>query len=393
MRDFEQITTTVVHYRRRWKAFSLVTRQPHPHVKEEAYQSMSVIARNERIILGAALAATIVSAVLHFTQAGGAVIPFFVSAAGLASLAAVVGEATDHLGDRLGPGATGVLQSAIGNLPELFVGIFALRAGLVTVVQSALIGSILANSLLVLGLAFLVGGLRNGTQRFASESPRMIATLTLLAVAALVVPTLAHQLHTPADVHEDTLSLACAIVLVIVFIASVPVSLKGGPSTVARPGHGTDSWPLWLAIAILAVAGAGAAFVSEWFVDALEPAIEALHLSQAFTGLVVVAIAGNAVENVVGIQLAAANKADYAISVILNSSLQVALALTPALVLLSFVVSGTHLTLVLPPLLVVALGLATALGAIIVYDGESIWLEGLALIGLYGMIAASFWWG
>ncbi len=393
MRDFEQITTTVVHYRRRWKAFSLVTRQPHPHVKEEAYQSMSVIARNERIILGAALAATIVSAVLHFTQAGGAVIPFFVSAAGLASLAAVVGEATDHLGDRLGPGATGVLQSAIGNLPELFVGIFALRAGLVTVVQSALIGSILANSLLVLGLAFLVGGLRNGTQRFASESPRMIATLTLLAVAALVVPTLAHQLHTPADAHEDTLSLACAIVLVIVFIASVPVSLKGGPSTVARPGHGTDSWPLWLAIAILAVAGAGAAFVSEWFVDALEPAIEALHLSQAFTGLVVVAIAGNAVENVVGIQLAAANKADYAISVILNSSLQVALALTPALVLLSFVVSGTHLTLVLPPLLVVALGLATALGAIIVYDGESIWLEGLALIGLYGMIAASFWWG
>jgi len=354
---------------------------------------MSVIARNERIILGAALAATIVSAVLHFTQAGGAVIPFFVSAAGLASLAAVVGEATDHLGDQLGPGATGVLQSAIGNLPELFVGIFALRAGLVTVVQSALIGSILANSLLVLGLAFLVGGLRNGTQRFASESPRMIATLTLLAVAALVVPTLAHQLHTPADAHEDTLSLACAIVLVIVFIASVPVSLKGGPSTVARPGHGTDSWPLWLAIAILAVAGAGAAFVSEWFVDALEPAIEALHLSQAFTGLVVVAIAGNAVENVVGIQLAAANKADYAISVILNSSLQVALALTPALVLLSFVVSGTHLTLVLPPLLVVALGLATALGAIIVYDGESIWLEGLALIGLYGMIAASFWWG
>jgi Ca2+:H+ antiporter len=356
---------------------------------------MSMIARNERIILGAALAATIVSAILHFAQIGGAVLPFLVSAAGLATLAAVVGEATDHLGERLGPNATGVLQSAIGNLPELFVGIFALRAGLVTVVQSALIGSILANSLLVLGLAFLVGGLRNGTQRFASETPRMIATLTLLAVAALVVPTLAHQLHTPADAHEETLSLACAIVLLIVFIASVPVSLKGGPSTVTNPEHGAraNAWPLWLAIVVLAVAGTGAAFVSDWFVEALEPAIEALHLSQAFTGLVVVAIAGNAVENVVGIQLAAANKADYAVSVILNSSLQVALALTPVLVLLSFFVGGTHLTLVLPPLLVVALGLATALGVIIVYDGESIWLEGLALIGLYGMIAASFWWG
>jgi len=175
----------------------------------------------------------------------------------------------------------------------------------------------------------------------------------------------------------------------------VPVSLKGGPSAIAKPGLGADvrSWPLWLAIAVLVVAGVAAAFVSDWFVEALEPAIEALHLSQAFTGLVVVAIAGNAVENVVGIQLAAANKADYAVSVILNSSLQVALALTPVLVLLSFIVGGTPLTLVMPMLLVVALGLATALGVIIVYDGESIWLEGLALIGLYGMIAASFWWG
>jgi Ca2+:H+ antiporter len=356
---------------------------------------MSMIARNERIILAAALVATALSAALHFARLGGAVLPFIVSAAGLATLAAAVGEATDHLGERMGPGATGVLQSAIGNLPELFVGIFALRAGLVTVVQSALIGSILANSLLVLGLAFLIGGLRNGTQRFASETPRMIATLTLLAVAALVVPTLAHQLHTPADQHEGALSLACAVVLLIVFVASVPVSLKGGPSTVANPEHGqrAQSWPLGLAIGVLVAAGVGAAFVSDWFVEALEPAITALHLSQAFTGLVVVAIAGNAVENVVGIQLALANKADYAVSVILNSSLQVALALTPILVLLSFVVSDTHLTLVLPPLLVAALGLATALGVIIVYDGESIWLEGLALIGLYGMIAASFWWG
>src|SRR5206468_11839116 len=151
------------------------------------------------------------------------------------SLAAAVGEATEQLGERLGPGATGVLQSAIGNLPELFVAIFALRAGLVEVVQAALVGSILANSLLVLGLAFVVGGLRHGTQRFASESPRMIAVLTLLAVAALVVPTLSHLLHTPADVHGDALSLVVAVVLLVVFVASIPVSLQGGPSAVSVP--------------------------------------------------------------------------------------------------------------------------------------------------------------
>ncbi len=133
--------------------------------------------------------------------------------------------------------------------------------------------------------------------------------------------------------------------------------------------------------------------MSDWFVQTLEPAIETLHLSQAFTGLVVVAIAGNAIEHMVGIQLAFRNKADYAVSVVLNSSLQVALALTPILVILSFFLSPIPLTLVLPPLLVAALALAAILGALIVYDGESNWLEGAALIGLYGMIATAFWWG
>jgi Ca2+:H+ antiporter len=143
----------------------------------------------------------------------------------------------------------------------------------------------------------------------------------------------------------------------------------------------------------LVVAGIFTAFVSDWFVQALEPTIEAWHISQAFAGLVIVAIAGNAVENVVGVRLAIKNKMDYAISIVMNSSLQVALAVTPILVLLSYFFSPVALTLVLPPLLVVALALAAILSALIVYDGESNWLEGLALIGLYIMIAISFWWG
>ncbi len=126
---------------------------------------------------------------------------------------------------------------------------------------------------------------------------------------------------------------------------------------------------------------------------ALTPAITFLHISAAFTGLVIVALAGNAVENVVGIQFAARNKMDYAISVILNSSLQVALGLIPVLVLLSFFIGGVHLTLVMPPLLVAALALAAILSTFIIYDGESTWLEGLTLVGLYGIIAVAFWWG
>ena len=358
---------------------------------------MSALRRSEWITLIAALAASALAGLLSLSRAN-AVLVFVVTAAALAVLASVVGLATQQLGERLGPGETGVLQSGLGNLPELFVSIFALRAGLVTVVQAALVGSILANSLLVLGLAFLIGGLKHGTQRFEAEAPRVISTLTLLAVAALAVPTLAHALHTPASAHTDALDIACAVVVLAVFVASVPYSLRGGPGAVSAPREAGDegrrtAWPLWLAATVLAVAGVGAAFVSDWFVQALNPAIEALHLSQAFTGLVVVAIAGNAVENVVGIQLVARNRPDYAVSVILNSSLQVALGLTPMLVLLSLVIGGVHLTLVLPGLLVAALGLAALLSATIVFDGESIWLEGAALIGLYGIIAASFWWG
>src|SRR5690349_25022599 len=139
-------------------------------------EQITTISMRARILLLIALVASVVSGIL--TAAGAnAILTFVVAAAALATLAALVGEATEQFGAYLGAGATGVLQSALGNLPELFVGIFALRAGLVQVVQAALVGSILGNSLFVLGLAFFLGGLRHGTQRFASDAPRMIATL------------------------------------------------------------------------------------------------------------------------------------------------------------------------------------------------------------------------
>jgi Ca2+:H+ antiporter len=350
--------------------------------------------KNEWTIFIIALVASILTAILTFTAAN-AVLVFLISAIALATLASVVGQATEQLGNYMGPGATGVLQSAIGNLPELFVSFFALQAGLVTVVQFALVGSILANSLLVLGLAFVVGGIKNGTQKFMSEIPRAIVMLMVLAVSALVFPTLAHSLHTPAEAHEEALSITSALVLLALFVANIPLSLQGGPliDATQHEAHEKEPWSLPRVITVLLLAGVAAALVSDWFVEALEPAIKTLRISQAFAGLVVVAIAGNAVENVVGIQLALKNKVDYAISVIMNSSLQVALGLTPILVLLSYFFTPIPLTLVLPPLLVLALGLSAMLSALIVYDGESNWLEGLALMGLYMIVAVSFWWG
>jgi Ca2+:H+ antiporter len=350
-------------------------------------------AGTQSLVLGSvAVMATLLSAVLR-TVGASEIAVFVATAVALAALASVVGEATDQLGTRLGPGATGVLQSALGNLPELFISIFALQAGLVVVVQTALIGSILANSLLVLGLAFFVGGLRHGPQKFGTDTTRMTAMLLMLSVASLAIPTLATAPGAPDFGHARDLSVMVSIVLLVVFFASIPSSIRGtfGPSHLAERTE--SGWPLRTSIIVLALAGLGAALVSDWFVEALRPAMAGLGLSEEFVGLVIVAIAGNAVENVVGISAAARNQADLAVSLILNSSLQVALLLVPALVLISLLIGGPGLTLVAPILLIAAIGLSAILGALIVFDGESTYLEGLALIGLYVIIAASVWYG
>ena len=361
--------------------------------------------RTTRFLLGAAIVATVASAAL-VVSGGAPVVTFGVTAIALAMLASLVGEGTEQLGARQGPTVTGILQSALGNLPELFISLFSLQAGLVVVVQFALIGSILANSLLVLGAAFVVGGLKFGTQRFGARASRSIATLLLLAVGSLVIPTLATAPGAPDAGHAAELSVVVSIVLLVVFAGSLIFSIRrdarpapatNAPTTSAEavvdaegPGH---LWPQWLALVVLAGAAVAAAFVSEWFVAALRPAMATLGMSEAFAGLVVVAIAGNAVENVVGIQAAARNQAELAVSLILNSSLQVAIALTPALVIISMLMGVAPLTLVVTPLLAGAVGLSAILAAVIVFDGESNWLEGLALIGLYLIIAASVWWG
>jgi Ca2+:H+ antiporter len=351
----------------------------------------------ERGTLVGAVVLTVVAGVVTGLHAD-AVVRFVAAGLALAALAALIGQAIEQVGERVGPGATGLLQSTLGNLPELFVSIFALQDGLTNVVQAALVGSVLANVLLVLGCAFIAGGLRYGTQRFNPEEPRLHASLLVLVVAALLVPTLADSLHTPAAEHISALSDACAIALLVVYAASVPFFLRDrtgatGAGAASDEHERAVSWPLGLSIGVLAVGSLGAALASDWFVAALQPATRTLGLSETFTGLVVVAIASNAVEHVVGIRFALKAKPEYAISTTLNSPLQVALLLTPILVLLSRFVGPTQLNLVFPPLLVAALGVSAVVVALIIYDGEYNWVEGVALVALYCIVAAAFWWG
>jgi Ca2+:H+ antiporter len=347
--------------------------------------------RSDTALLVASAAAVALAGV---TASAGAppVVAFTCSGAAVAALAALVGRSVDQLGDRFGAGATGVLQSALGNLPELFIGFFALRAGLLEVVRAAIIGSIIGNALLVLGLAFVAGGLRHGEQRFDASRARWISALLLLMVAAMVLPGVAAVVHAPAGQHERAFSVIVALVLLGVFVLSLPASLAAGSGT-GEPAADAPRWPARLAIALLALSGLAAAFASNWFVNALTPAMNVLGINQTFAGLVIVAIAGNAVENVVGIQLALQNRADYALSVIINSPLQIALVLAPVLVLISGLGGTAVLTLVFSPMLMVAVALTVIAVTFIIFDGRSNWLEGVALVALYVVIAAAFWWG
>jgi len=345
------------------------------------------VTRRDVIELGVAGVLLAAAGVANFADAT-PVLTFALAAVAIAILARLVGTATEQLGSRVGSSAAGAIQSALGNLPELFIALFALHQGLTLVVQSALVGSVIANSVLVLGLAFIAGGVKHGRQKFDSPRARLIATLTVLTAAIMAVPTLAHAVHTTAASHEKSLSLICAGVLITLFFLTLPGLLAVRDTFEPEPAR----WSLPITVAVLGGAGVGAAFVSDWFVTALKPATEALGMSEVFAGLIVVAIAGNAVENVVGVQLAARNRPDFAISVIVNSALQVALLLTPVLVFASLFFATT-LTLVFPTFLAICLLLAAWILAVVVYDGESTWEEGAILVGFYVVVAASFWWG
>jgi Ca2+:H+ antiporter len=320
----------------------------------------------------------------------------------LAGGAVAVGEATERLSRRLSPAATGVVQSVLGNLPELFLAIFALQAGLLEVVAAALVGSVLGNALFVLGLATLVGGLRHGKLTFSAAANRLYATELLLGVSALTIPFLATQPGAPDFGHAEELSAVVAIVLLVLFVASVPISLRmstEGPATKPHipDDHGATTPdaipPLAPTIGLLAISAVSAAFVADWFVIALEPAMATIGMSEAFAGLIVVAIASNAVENLAGVTSAAKGNGDLSMSLILNSALQVVLFLTPVIVLLSFFVAPVPLTLILSPLLLGTLAVSVLLVIFIVMDGEANAFEGAMLLGLYVIVAAAVWWG
>jgi Ca2+:H+ antiporter len=340
-----------------------------------------------RLLLGAIAALTAAAGALHYAAAP-AVLAFAVAGAALAGLAWVVSFATEHVGERFGPAITGVLQSTLGNLPEFFVVVFALSQGEVVVAQFSIIGSIFANALLVLGLVIVVGAResKEPVMRFSARLPNDTATLLLLAGFIIVLVGLSGAAQDKASDDTVAISAIAAVLLLITYGVWVVGYLRSGGAAEVPASPADARLSVRTAIVLLALGGLGAALVSDWFISALRPTIDQVGVSEQFAGLVVVAIAGNAVEHATGVALAAKGRADLAISVVKNSVAQIAAFLFPALVLVSLLFAD-HLTFDLAPLYIGALFLTTLSVWQITSDGEAGPFEGVALIATYVILA------
>jgi Ca2+:H+ antiporter len=350
---------------------------------------IATLERTERLTLAIGALATIAAGVTRYAGAP-AVVAFALAAIALAALASIVSFATEQVGASFGPALTGFMQSTLGNLPEFFIVAFALSAGQVVVAQTSIIGSLFANALLVLGLVIVTGATAadDGVMRFRTRLPNDTATLLLVASFIIVVVGIAVQDGQKAADHIKAFSAVAAVALLAVY-ATWAWSYLRSDSTQAKPlaDAGRPRVPLAVSVALLAGAGIGAAFVSDWFIHALQPAITTLGISQAFAGLVIVAIAGNAVENVAGVVLARKGQSDLAISVVKNSVAQIAAFLFPALVLVSLLFPHA-LTFALNPVYIGAIALTSLAIWQITADGEATHFEGVALIALYVVLGA-----
>jgi len=330
------------------------------------------------------------SILLEYAVHAPALAVFASACLGVLPLAGYMGEATEHLAHRTGPTIGGLLNATFGNAAELIISIVALQAGLVSLVKASITGSILGNLLLILGLALVAGGSKKSELRFNRTNAGMSAGMLTLAVVALVLPALFHALHpeAAARLSELRMSEAVAVILIVTYGFSLLFSLKTHRrllSTESPPTEG-PSWGIGKATLILALATVGVAVESELLVHAVTEAGATLGLTEAFLGLIIIPIIGNAAEHATAVVVARKGKMDLALQVALGSSTQIALLVAPLLVFCG-VLLGQNMNLVFTPFEVMALGLATIVTAIITLDGESHWFEGVQLLAVYGMVA------
>lgn len=327
---------------------------------------------------------------------------FVVAAIALIPLAKLIGDATEELAVYTGPKLGGLLNATLGNAAELIITIFALNAGLLDLVRASITGSIIGNLLLVMGLSLLLGGLKHGTQKFDRRTAGLNATMLILAVVALAIPSIFDVVLVERPESELLFSEGVAIILIAIYGLSVLYSFRSG----GMIGHGSHEeekdpltrpaaqvhearWTRNFALIVLAISTVATALVSEALVGAVEPVTAQFGLSEFFVGIIIIPLVGNVAEHLVAVQVAIKNQMELSMAVSLGSSLQIALFVAPVLVFISLLF-GENLLLVFNNFELVALIGTSVIAAFIALDGESNWLEGAMLLAVYLILVLAF---
>ena len=335
-----------------------------------------------------ALPVTLAAELLHWSP----VAVFLLACIGIIPMAAYIGEATETLAHYTNPRLGALLNATLGNAAELIITIAAIRAGLLELVIASITGSILGNLLLVLGFSMVVGGTKHGPQLFDKRSAGRNATLLVLAVTALVVPSLfSSSIGPETSVRVEALSLGVAIVMIILYVLGLidAVRASDSPITHETPSGYLPKWTVTQAVIVLVLATAGVVWLSEALVGVAEDVMTGLGISEFFLGIILIPLIGNVAEHLVAVQMAAKNKMDLSVEIAVSSSLQIALFVAPLLVFISLAI-GNPLHLVFNSFELLALLAGIIISALVSSDGESTWLEGASLLGVYLILGLAF---
>ncbi len=343
--------------------------------------------RRELLSLGVVFAVAAVAVGMKAFGVSGRLV-FVVAGVALAGLAWALSQATDQAGDAAGARGAALLNATFGNLPEVVIVVLSIRAGLSDIARASIIGSVIGNVLLILGLSLVIGGWRNGLQTFNERVAAMNSSMLFLAVAALGLPTLFQAVeHDPAA--AEILSRWTGIAMLVCYAAYLVFSFRM-PGLAFKDDAEKARWSRSQAIVALAVTAIATGIVSEVLVDSIRPAVQGFGVPRPFVGLIVVPFVGNVAEHFSAVRLAYRNRVDFAMGIAYGSGIQVALVAS-AVAVFAGVVMGHNLTLVFDPLELAALAAAAVGAALVARGGETNWLEGLQLLTVYLVVSVAVW--
>jgi Ca2+:H+ antiporter len=343
--------------------------------------------RRDSLAFGFTAALAVIALALRAVDATPVAV-FIAAGIAVAALAFVLGEATEQAGESSSPRLAALLNATFGNAPELIIVILTVNAGLIGVAKASIIGSVLGNILLILGLSLIAGGLRHGNLTFQKRPAGVNASMLTLAVVLLALPTLFAQIGHTSTGDEKVVSYGAAILMLIVYAAYLFHSLRQPQD---EQGESHARWSKRWALIVLAITAVATGVLSEVLVKAIEPTIHDTGVSETFVGLIIVPALGNIAEHLSAVRIAWRGNLDFSMGIVFNSGLQVALLITAAAVLAGTLL-GHDVTVVFPPLQLAVLGAAAIMAGFVTADGESTWIEGLELVAIYILAALAFWY-